>query len=399
MLFTKSNSIVRIRRGMTLLYATICMAVLCGMASFAIDLGRMQAAKTELQRAADAAARYAATGLPDHSAVSKAITSASENNVDGTPLILLDGDVTMGTWANGVFTAGGASPNAVRVVAKRSSARGNAVPLLFAQILGMGGGEVSATSIAAYNPSLPYGIVGLDFVSLSGNSLDSYMSSGGSNSFSTSPMRRAIVASNGGISLSGGATIDGDAHPGVGNTVSTSGGSSVTGSTAPLTSPLSYASVSLGTVTTNNNNANISPVNLNPVGNDFTLSGGGGSISIAGGTYYVNDFTVSGGTLNFTGPVTLYVDGKLTISGNGVIVTAGSIPANLSIQMASSSTATLSGGARIFAQVYAPDSAVTLSGSSGLAGQVVGKSVTMSGGATIYTDNSLSAQIKVTTVK
>ena len=40
------------RRGMTLIYVTVCFALLCGIVSFAIDLGRVQAAKTELQRAA-----------------------------------------------------------------------------------------------------------------------------------------------------------------------------------------------------------------------------------------------------------------------------------------------------------------------------------------------------------
>src|SRR3954469_946404 len=99
-------------RGMTLLYATVAMAALIMIASLAVDLGRVQLIKTELQRAADAAARHAATGLADGTAASKASYVAGQNTADGTPVVLVMGggandDVQVGHWDGSAFVAGG----------------------------------------------------------------------------------------------------------------------------------------------------------------------------------------------------------------------------------------------------------------------------------------------------
>src|SRR5438034_11489379 len=95
-----ADSMLCRRRGMTLIYVTVCFALLCGIVSFAIDLGRVQAAKTELQRAADAAARYAVTGIADNTARTKAIAAAAGNYADGSTVVLRNGDVSIGTWAS-----------------------------------------------------------------------------------------------------------------------------------------------------------------------------------------------------------------------------------------------------------------------------------------------------------
>ena len=72
------------RGGYTLLYVGLCIFVLLGIVSFGIDLGRMQTAKTELQRAVDASARYGAYGLSEGTAVSKALAAGADakNNVN-----------------------------------------------------------------------------------------------------------------------------------------------------------------------------------------------------------------------------------------------------------------------------------------------------------------------------
>ena len=79
-------------RGSSLIYALIAMAAMIAVLSLGVDLGRVQLAKTELRGAADAAARYAATGLSDGTATSRAISSAAENGVDGTKLVIKDGE-------------------------------------------------------------------------------------------------------------------------------------------------------------------------------------------------------------------------------------------------------------------------------------------------------------------
>ena len=73
MVFTSRASTPHKRKGTMLICAAICLTVLVGFASFGIDLGRVQVAKTELRRAADAAARYGVKGIADQTAVAKAI--------------------------------------------------------------------------------------------------------------------------------------------------------------------------------------------------------------------------------------------------------------------------------------------------------------------------------------
>ena len=45
------------RHGVAIFYVIVVLIVMLGFCSFAVDLGRVQTAKTELRRAADAAAR------------------------------------------------------------------------------------------------------------------------------------------------------------------------------------------------------------------------------------------------------------------------------------------------------------------------------------------------------
>ena len=52
-----------LRRGSILIYTIIALTVLMGFCSLAVDWGRVQLFRGELQLAADAAARHAAFGL------------------------------------------------------------------------------------------------------------------------------------------------------------------------------------------------------------------------------------------------------------------------------------------------------------------------------------------------
>src|SRR4051812_37049384 len=105
------------RRGMVLAYACVAMVALLLVCSLAVDFGRVQLVKTELQRAADAAARHAATGISDGTAVSKATYLAGLNYADGTPVVLTMGggsnnDVELGHWDGSSFTSGGTPTDA-----------------------------------------------------------------------------------------------------------------------------------------------------------------------------------------------------------------------------------------------------------------------------------------------
>src|SRR5688572_20516570 len=84
--------------GMMAVWGVIAITGLMAVVSLGVDLGRVQVAKTELRTVADAAARYAATGIADGTAVAKAQAVAAENKVDMRPLNLLASDVELGNW-------------------------------------------------------------------------------------------------------------------------------------------------------------------------------------------------------------------------------------------------------------------------------------------------------------
>src|SRR5205823_5362436 len=174
---------------------------------------------TQLRCAADAAARAAASSVSSSStARSLAVQYAAANKADGSPIIIdPNTDVEFGRWnkTNHTFTVvtGSSliSANAVRVTCRRTTARGNPVHLLFASMIGQETCDAQASAIATLATS-NYGIVGLDYVKMTGTTHDAYWSSSGNNA----PV--GAVASNGNITLVGGATIYGDASPGPGMT-------------------------------------------------------------------------------------------------------------------------------------------------------------------------------------
>jgi Putative Flp pilus-assembly TadE/G-like len=143
---------------MALVYIVVSMGVMIGICSLAVDLGRVEAAKTELRTAADAAAIAAACSLPQGSsaAQSAAIAVAAANTVDGSPLTLTNSNVAIGSWntSTHVFTSGGSANNittfqAVQITASRAKSSSNGIPLMFGSIIGVSTCNVTATSVAS----------------------------------------------------------------------------------------------------------------------------------------------------------------------------------------------------------------------------------------------------------
>jgi len=144
-----------------MIWIVITFGVMCLFCGLAVDLGRAQTAKTELRRAADAAARAGAMeilkGNTDYSSDSKSVLTivaevAKANLADGTPVVLnTSTDIQIGTWNSftRMFTPTFSSPNAVRVYARRNGAANqNAVPLIFTQVIGRKSLDVWAVSVA-----------------------------------------------------------------------------------------------------------------------------------------------------------------------------------------------------------------------------------------------------------
>jgi Flp pilus assembly protein TadG len=381
-------------RGAALGYVIGAMAALLLFCSLAVDLGRVWLTKSELRLAADAAARYAVAGMPDGFAAARAraLTSAGENRADGMPVVLdaTLGDVEFGTWDpyTRTFSAlSGAARDdatAVRVNARRTAARGNAVALVFAGILGRRTCDANATATATVAPA-QYGIVGLDYVKLWGNTTSSYWSASGV----TTPGNWGAIASNGSIDLGGSARVRGDARPGPGYSISSP--SKVSGVSKPLPAPLSYPPANPSPYGPAYNDNNALPAGAMS-GVDFKPSS---SVTVPGGHYFFRDFRVSGSTtVTFSGPAMVYAYG--TIDVTGVVVTSGGLPKNLElftvsdpVTGAAPGSVNVSSNGTLYATIYAPLSPLTVGGSGDIFGTVVAKSVDMSGSSQFHYDLSL----------
>ena len=378
--------------GMFLVYAMMVMTLLLAFAALAVDFGRVKLVKTELRGVADAAARAGVANIYEASgtAAARAVAVAGQNTADGRAVALVttgtDPDVVLGRWypATKQFVAGATPVDAVKVTARRTAARGGAVPVAFAGLLGIGPVDVQASAVARMLPG-GFGVVGLDGITMSGNSTMAYWSHTG-----TTSTRFGSIASNGNIGLSGNAFVNGDARPGVSGTVTGAVGT-VTGSTARLTAPLSYPPMSGSAARTSNNNASAGAY-VNSSG-DFSMSSDS-VLSLPGGTYYFKSFMISSkAQLSFTGPATIYCWGSFSLSGS--CVTNGALPKNLTIVSCTGPNGeppgdvSLSGESALYASVYAPLSGVTISGQADLYGSVVGRHVTLSGNGQIRYDLNL----------
>jgi hypothetical protein len=367
------------RRGTIIVYGLMLFVVFAAVGLLGMEWGRVQLSKTELNRACDAAARYAVGGIYNSTTVSRANWIGGQNNVDGQPLYFQPVDVEVGYWdrTSSTFTPNGSSPNAVRVTGRRT------VPSMFGKVLGISDTRVTVQSVAASNVT-GFGMIGLNYIKMSGNATSSYWSDG-----SSGTTDKGNIASNGNVTLSGSSSIHGDVYYGIGKSVS--GGGTISGSTYPLTAPLYFPPGDAGAYATNNDNANIPSWAMS--GNSFSLSSSK-SVTLPGGTYYFNNFSMSGSSgLTFMGPATIYCYGSFTMSGSTSTYAARS--SNLTLIMCTKpdgkapGTVTLSGSSDFYASVYAPQSPVTLSGTGDIYGSVLGLSIDMTGTSNVHYDMNL----------
>jgi hypothetical protein len=144
---------------MMLIWMSVAFVALLLFVSLGVDLGRAQLAKTQLQQACDAAARYGAGGLAGGVSVvqSRVTTAASDNRIDGTPLsINTASDLEFGLWdsTTRTFTVLTGSDRygatAIRVTGRRTAARNSAITTPFAAILGRRNIDLTAVAIATY---------------------------------------------------------------------------------------------------------------------------------------------------------------------------------------------------------------------------------------------------------
>jgi Flp pilus assembly protein TadG len=155
------------RHGIAIIYTIVTAIAVLAVLSLAVDFARVELVKTQLQRAADAAARYGASGLSNiingtSAAYANAVAAAAENKADNASVVLdPTQDIKLIIWnsATGKYTitTDPTLANGVWVNPVRSSARGNAVPLMFASLTGNKGMATcdikNVTSIAVLSPA------------------------------------------------------------------------------------------------------------------------------------------------------------------------------------------------------------------------------------------------------
>ena len=133
------NTRRRNRRGAVVVLAGFLMVVMLAMIAFALDIGYIALAKTELQNAADASAVAGVAGLIDSEseAIQQAKIYAQSNRAASRDVEMLPGqDIVLGVWdANSrafqpLSSSSGSTPNAVQVTTRVASDRGNEARLI-----------------------------------------------------------------------------------------------------------------------------------------------------------------------------------------------------------------------------------------------------------------------------
>jgi hypothetical protein len=379
------------RCGVALIYVAIATIAICAVGSLALDYGRAQVVKTELRRAADAAAMAALQEITNGNGITAAqnaaIAVAAANLADGSAVVVdANLDIEFGTYDNQTDTfttvtgTSRSTATAMHITCRRTAARGNAVSLVLGPVIGRNSVDVSADAVVALNTPDKFGFVGLDSASFTNVDMDSYNSSqgayGGSNHYGN-----ASIASNGNLTFASSSHIRSEAHPGVSGSITKDGGTKI-GTDSPGNSGnypiLSPATANLGgslyypavTAPTTNNNANIQ--SKLDASNNFSITA---DYDMPGGTYVVNNFTLNGHKLTGMGPIVIYASGNVTLNKDVIAY----LTDTHNMIFYGTGTGTFSqtqGGGSLYCSIYAPGMDVSIANDN-FYGQAIGKTLTM----------------------
>jgi hypothetical protein len=401
------------RRGITLVYITAIMVVLVGFISLSVDYGRVQMAASQLRTAADGAALAGGQFVKtSHDDAKSAALEVAESNICITTAVDLDEDqdIFVGKWNyyTRQFTASANSTdhaNAIKVLAHRTTARGNPINLVFGKAIGFSSWDVTAGAVAAsMGGTANLGIVGIDSLTMTGTTqTDSYNSTSGSYN-AANHLHNGDVYSNGLISASGTVDIDGSIHTGPSGDNSIGSNVTVSGDQYPVPDALSYPPVNAAPYATNNDNSVLptSPTNkpiYDTATKDFNL-GANTDFTLPSSTsaaspkiYYFRNFTISGtSTLHISGYVTIYITGNIDIAGN--CGDPANSPPHVTFNVAGTGTVSLAGNGTqtkaTYGTIYAPQATVNLKGNHNLYGAVIGKTLSIVGTSEVHYDEALN---------
>jgi Flp pilus assembly protein TadG len=353
------------QRGQTTIIMALSIFSLCGMAGFAVDVGTLFRAKRVLQTAADAGALTAAAEANYGDSNAAALAIAAQNGA------------TNGT--NGYTVTESTVASGYQVIATQ------AAPTYFMKLFHLNSMAVSAVAVAS-NAAASGCIYTLD-----PSGVDIGMTGSGSLSM---PDCGIVInsASSNALNLTGSGTISAQSIGIVGNYNKTGSGTispaPVTG-IAPAPDPLAYLSAPTYSSGSCLSDPHFTGSTSNTVGpstaggtvcyNGLTNTGSG-SLTLQPGVYVINgSFSSTGsGSISGTG-VTIYLappNGALSLTGSGTLnISAPTDPSNpyngiLFYEDRTDSNSmkiTGSGNSNLQGIFYAPDAALTLTGSSGTA--------------------------------
>jgi hypothetical protein len=363
------------------------MTVLVGFCSLAVDYGRAQLVRSELQSCADGAARAAATGIFTNIAEAKTRARAvgNLNRAAGESITFADGDFVFGKWndSTGVIDTSATPVDAVQVTARRN------VSLVFGSVFGKSAVDVSAQATARAPTGGSYrGFVGLNGVSFKNNAyIGSYRSSVTTSPTPASSTGKGIVSSNVIVEFWNNATVSGNIVLGPAGNVAQHNNLTVTGSTvknpAPFTPPP---------------DPTWSPT-ANPGGvpQNYTVNS---NTTLPGGTYWFTSLTVNK-RLTFSGPATVYVNGNVYTDDS--IVTYQNKPSNFKLYvLGNNRTIDLQKDISLYGEVQAPGADLVANNKLFLYGAGVFKSIESKNNSDFYFDEdatSAAAAAGVTLVR
>lgn len=368
-------------------YLLTTIVVVFGLMSLSFDFGRVTVARSEMNVALEAAARYGATGLADGTAVSRAQAAARQNLVNGTPLELVTAQVAVGNYdgATRTFTAGTTSPNAVRVRVDRTL-NPISLDLTLAQVLGMSQFPITGEAYAlvaggtATSVAGPItGFVGLDYFNFNGPlTVRAWDSSTGQ--VLDPSVGWAAGQTKGPSNLNSGVVINGE--------LQTGGGVSMNAAT--ITKGIKPLPAGFGTYA-----APVAPSGATYLGNYNGPSGA--SQTFGPGVYRFDTFNVpSGKTVTFSGAASLYVGGSMNLAG--AVVTSGNLPNNLNLYTTQSSGVDIGTNASspLYANIYAPNSPMNLNGRT-FYGSIIAKGINVNQPFNMYIDARSGTSTSTTT--
>lgn len=368
--------ITRPRRGAAIIYGIVVMSVLLALCSIAVDYGYAQLVRTELQAAADGAARAAASGISTDLAEAKkrARDLGAMNRAAGEPITFTDGDFRFGRWnesTNHIDTSG-MPIDAVEITARRT------VSLFFRSMFGKSSIDISARATARAATGGSYrGFVGLNGVSFKNNAfIGSYKSSVTTTPTEASSTGNGIVSSNVVIEFVNNATVNGDIVLGPGGNIVNKHNVMVTGTTvnnpAPFTPPADPAWMPSS--------------NPDGVPQNYTVNS---NTVLPGGTYWFTSITVNK-SLTFSGPAIIYVNGDIWTDDS--INTYQNKPSNLKLYvLGNNRTIDLQQDISLYAEVQAPGAALIGNNKMFLYGAGVYKSMESKNNSEFYFDENSSS--------